>query len=84
MKKRITQVCLLLLCGAAVIAIYRFNFRKSIPGDGTREDKIAHIFKNNDCLACHSNNPEKPFYGSFPVIGNQVGDLPIQPILFRI
>ncbi len=72
MKKRITQVCLLLLCGAAVIAIYRFNFRKSIPGDGTREDKIAHIFKNNDCLACHSNNPEKPFYGSFPVIGNQV------------
>lgn len=72
MKKFVTIVLALLVAAAAVTAIYRFNFRKSIPADAPVEEQIAAILQQNDCLVCHDHQAEKPFYGNLPVIGTRL------------
>lgn len=69
MKKFVIIAIAVLLTAAAVTAIYRFNFRKSIPVDAPITEQVASIIQQNDCLVCHDPLAEKPFYASFPVIG---------------
>lgn len=72
MKKILITTLVVIAAITVVFAIYRFNFRKSIPTEGTTEEKVLAIFQQNDCLVCHSSEAEMPFYGNFPIIGEQV------------
>lgn len=71
MKKSLTIVLSVLLGAAAVLAVYRFSLRKSIP-DAPAAEQVVAILEQNECFACHSKNPELPFYASFPVIGAKI------------
>lgn len=68
MKKTLTLILTVLVVAAAVVAVYRFGLRKSIPEAPACEQVVA-ILQQNDCFVCHSAEPELPFYASFPVIG---------------
>ncbi len=68
MKKTLTSILILLVAAAAITAIYRFGFRKSIP-EAPVGEQVVSVLKQNDCFACHSMQPELPFYAEFPVIG---------------
>lgn len=72
MKKILITALVVIVAITVVFAIYRFNFRKSVPTEGSTEDKVLAIFQQNDCFACHSSEAQAPFYGSFPIIGQQV------------
>ena len=63
------RITLFILLGAVVaITVYRFGFRKSIP-DAPVSEQVVSILKQNDCLVCHSMDPQLPFFSSLPVIG---------------
>lgn len=68
MKRFISYALVALIAAACVIAIYRFNFRKSIP-DAPATEQVAAILAQNDCFVCHDHDSEGPFYIDFPVIG---------------
>lgn len=71
---RALKIALFTLLGAAaIIAVYRFGFRKSIPAAPVSE-QVVSILKQNDCFVCHSRNPQLPFYSSFPVIGPKMAE----------
>lgn len=57
---------LLLAVVLSAYAIYRFNFRKSIP-QGQLNKQVQAILMNNGCLDCHSSNAPLPFYGNLPI-----------------
>lgn len=40
--------------------------------EGDKAKQVAVIIRENGCLQCHSKEARLPFYGSFPVIGEQV------------
>lgn len=63
----------ILLGAAALIAVYRFGFRKSIP-DAPASEQVVSILEQNDCFVCHSRNPKLPFYASFPIIGPKMAE----------
>lgn len=65
-KKQMLTLLLILAVGLSAYAIYRFNFRKSIP-EGQLNVQVRAILMNNGCLDCHSPNAPVPFYGNFPV-----------------
>lgn len=66
---KVLKIALCILIGAAaVVAVYRFGFRKSIP-DAPVNEQVISILQQNDCFICHSRNPQLPFYSSFPIIG---------------
>lgn len=66
---KVLKIALCILIGAAaVVAVYRFGFRKSIP-DAPVNEQVVSILRQNDCFVCHSRNPRLPFYSSFPIIG---------------
>lgn len=69
MKKFVIILLAAMVAAAAITAIYRFNFRKSIPKDAPVEEQVAAILAQNDCLVCHNHEGEKPFYGHLPVVG---------------
>lgn len=71
MKRKLTFVLCGLLAVAAIVAIYRFALRKSIP-EGTTEEKVLAILKQNDCFVCHSQKAQPPFYASLPIVGDMV------------
>ena len=60
------MVLLILIVGVSAYAIYRFNFRKTIP-EGQLNAQVKAILTNNGCLDCHSPNAPMPFYGKFPI-----------------
>lgn len=71
---RALKIALFILLGAAaIIAVYRFGFRKSIP-DAPASEQVVSILEQNDCFVCHSENPQLPFYSSFPVIGPKMAE----------
>lgn len=71
---KVLKIALCILIGAAaVVAVYRFGFRKSIP-DAPVNEQVMSILKQNDCFVCHSRNPQLPFYSSFPIIGLQMSE----------
>lgn len=65
-KKQMLTVLLILAVGLSAYAIYRFNFRKSIP-EGPLNAQVRAILMNNGCLDCHSPNAPVPFYGNLPI-----------------
>ena len=71
--KALKIVLCIFLGAAAVIAVYRFGFRKSIP-DAPVSEQVVSILKQNDCFVCHSRNPQLPFYSSFPIIGPKMAE----------
>ena len=68
MKKPLSIVLCIILGAVAVIAVYRFAFRKTIP-DAPVPEQVVSILKQNDCFVCHSQNADLPFYATFPFIG---------------
>lgn len=72
MKKFTLYTIGLLLAAAAVTAIYRFNFRKSIPRNAPLTEQVAAILEQNDCLVCHDHGSAGPCYASLPVVGERV------------
>lgn len=72
MKRFLLTAIVVLVAAAAVTAVYRFNFRKSIPADVPLEEQVAAILKQNDCLVCHDHEAEKPFYAVLPIIGTRM------------
>ena len=71
---KVLKIALCILIGAAaVVAVYRFGFRKSIP-DAPVTEQVVSILRQNDCFVCHSRNPQLPFYSSFPIIGPKMSE----------
>ena len=71
---KVLKITLCILIGAAaVVAVYRFGFRKSIP-DAPVNEQVMSILKQNDCFVCHSRNQQLPFYSSFPIIGPKMSE----------
>ncbi|MBQ0044312.1 MAG: heme-binding domain-containing protein [Bacteroidales bacterium] len=68
MKRVLTTILCLLLAVAAVVAVYRFGFRKSIP-DAPVEEQVLAILTQNDCFVCHNQHPDLPFYAVLPFMG---------------
>lgn len=65
-KKQMLTLLLILAIGFSAYAIYRFNFRKTIPA-ASLNVQIKAILTNNGCLDCHSSNAPVPFYGNLPL-----------------
>lgn len=65
-KKQMLTLLLILAIGLSAYAIYRFNFRKSIP-EGPLNAQVRAILMNNGCLDCHSPNAPLPIYGNLPI-----------------
>lgn len=72
-KKQMLTLLLLLAIGLSAYAIYRFNFRKSIP-QGALNAQVQAILTNNGCLDCHSSNASRPFYGNLPIASAWVNE----------
>ncbi len=47
-------------------AIYGFCCRVSIPEDATAAEQVKVILEKNNCYVCHAQEPNLPFYASFP------------------
>lgn len=71
MKKLLLTFIAVLAIAAVSIAVYRFGFRKTIP-DAPVSEQVVAILKQNDCLVCHTSNPDMPFYTSMPVVGEML------------
>ncbi len=71
MKRILTIALALLLALAAVMAVCRFCFREPVP-EGPVNEQVKAILERSDCLVCHSQEPDLPFYSSFPVIGKMM------------
>ena len=67
MKRILTIALALLLALAAVMAVCRFCFREPVP-EGPVNEQVKAILERSDCLVCHSQEPDLPFYSSFPVM----------------
>jgi len=72
MKKIIKTFLAILIVAAAIIAVYRFGFRKSIPETADATEQVQAILTQNDCFVCHSAEPMLPFYSKLPVIGKML------------
>lgn len=71
MKKLLSIALCILLGAVAVMAVYRFAFRKSIP-DAPASEQVLSILKQNDCFVCHSQDARLPFYSTFPFVGEKM------------
>ena len=68
MKKVILTLIAACAALAAIVAIYRFGFRKSIP-EAEPAVQVEAILAQNNCYQCHDAAAVKPFYGKLPLIG---------------
>lgn len=68
MKKTLTILLTAIVAIAAIVAVYRFCFRKTTPTEPTSE-QVVTILRQNDCFACHSAKAPLPPYASLPLIG---------------
>ena len=50
----------------AVTSCGSSEYKKFADNEGKQ---VASILRENDCLACHSENAPLPFYGNLPLIG---------------
>lgn len=66
-----------ILTGIGVIAIIggaAYHLSNSAPSAGlTREQQALAILNDGQCLMCHSENAELPFYASFPIAKGMIG-----------
>jgi len=81
MKKVLTFCFFAIVAVLAILAIWRFGIRKSIP-DAPVQEQVLSILKQNDCFACHSAEPAVPFYSSFPVIGPRMAEHVSHAVIF--
>ncbi len=58
----------------AAVGLFAMNMSQEVKLDeiSSLDGKVLEIVKSNGCLDCHSATPNVPFYGSLPVIGDQV------------
>lgn len=71
MKKVILTTVAALAAATVAVAIYRFGFRKAVP-EGTAEEQVMAILKQNDCFVCHTSEPDLPFYARLPLISSMM------------
>lgn len=71
MKKRTKIIFSVLVVAAVLAATYRVVNR---PPSASLEssDQMEEIIASSGCMACHTANPELPFYASLPVAGKLV------------
>ncbi|MEG1935396.1 MAG: cytochrome c peroxidase, partial [Rikenellaceae bacterium] len=72
MKKKlvISLILLVVILAGCFFAISRSS---SIP-EGSNEEKVIAIMESNQCMQCHEDGVEPPFYGDIPVVGTIVKD----------
>ncbi len=72
MKKIIKWSIVAVLAALAVMTVV-YRAVNTPPSDKLSSDeRVLQIFRKGGCLSCHSENPELPFYASFPVIGKMI------------
>lgn len=71
MKKRTKIIFSVLVVAAVLAATYRVVNR---PPSASLESsaQMEEIIESSGCMACHTANPELPFYASLPVAGKLV------------
>ena len=71
MKKRTKIIFSVLVVAAVLAATYRVVNR---PPSASLESsaQMEEIIASSGCMACHTANPELPFYASLPVAGKLV------------
>lgn len=71
MKKRTKIIFSVLVVAAVLAATYRVVNR---PPSASLESsaQMEEIITSSGCMACHTANPELPFYASLPVAGKLV------------
>ena len=71
MKKRTKIIFSVLVVAAVLAATYRVVNR---PPSASLESSVQmeEIIASSGCMACHTANPELPFYASLPVAGKLV------------
>lgn len=71
MKTGSKIILAVLVAAAALTVIYRLM--NVAPSDDLSADKqMIGIIGSSGCMACHTENPELPFYSDFPVVGKLV------------
>lgn len=71
MKTGSKIILAVLVAAAALTVIYRLM--NVAPSDDLSADKqMIGIIESSGCMACHTENPELPFYSDFPVVGKLV------------
>ena len=69
MKGRTIAITIVVVLVVLVGGIFFVGAQKGKPiTANTTEGKVAQIIKNNQCLSCHSTNPEGVWYENFPII----------------
>lgn len=72
MKKLLSfALCILLFVVCAMFVTYRV-LNTAPSSDLTSDMQVKEIVESGQCLVCHSQNPDLPFYSTWPVIGDQV------------
>lgn len=71
MKTSVKIAIVVVAAGAVGTVAYKLANRLPSP-DQTAEMQVQQILDDGGCLRCHSENPDLPFYASWPVAGNIV------------
>lgn len=71
MKTSVKIAIVVVAAGAVGTVAYKLANRLPSP-DQTAEMQVQQILDDGGCLSCHSENPDLPFYASWPVAGNIV------------
>lgn len=70
MIKKITITLILLV--VILVGSFMVISNASLIPEGSNEEKVIAILESNQCMQCHENGVEAPFYASVPVIGTTV------------
>ena len=63
----------IVVVAAGVVGTVAYKLANRLPSpDQTAEMQVQQILDDGGCLSCHSENPDLPFYASWPVAGNIV------------
>lgn len=73
MKKTLTIALTFVLSILAIVALYRCTLRKFIPDGVPISEQVVSILQQDNCYACHSADPQLPFYSKLPIIGPMMG-----------
>lgn len=70
--KKSSKITLGVLVAVAVLALAYRLANKAPSGDLSKQEQMAEIVASSGCMACHSADPELPFYANMPVAGKLV------------
>ena len=71
MKRSTKIIIALLVVAGGLFATYRL-VNRAPSAELTADAQMQEIVMSGGCLQCHSDNPELPFYASWPVAGGMV------------